>query len=111
MWLQNEKRVIKKMRIKRISLMLAVILVVSTMEGNARGEFPFVQAATVTEPSPLPEGMTPEEQWEKETMPEESWKTGEMPEEIWKESPLGSAGVLEGKSVLVSIFVRCTLLE
>lgn len=106
MWLQNEKRVIKKMRIKRISLMLAVILVVSTVEGNARGEFPFVQAVTVAEPSPAPEGMTPEEQWEKETMPEESWKAGEMPEEIWKESPLGSAGVLEGKSVLVSIFVR-----
>ncbi len=29
-----------------------------------------------------------------------------MPEEVWKESPLGSAGVLEGTSVLISIFIR-----
>lgn len=106
MSLQNEEKVSSKVRIKGISLMLAVIVAVSNMEGNFGGAAQTVQAAVVSEPSSSPEGMTPQEKWEKETMPEETWKPGEMPEEIWKESPLGSAGVLEGKSVLVSIFVK-----
>lgn len=87
--------------------MLAVLLVVSGMgavpAGNAVGGIPTVQAAAPT----LPNGeMVQGEAKEEETPPEESWKPGTMPEEVWKESPLGSAGVLEGKSVLVSIFVK-----
>lgn len=113
----------KKKWIRRVGLLLALATAVSgvgkvpaAVAGNG---ICAVQAAAqeAAVPSLPDDGMLPEQArqqevsrqqevpWQQEA-PEETWKPGTMPEEVWKESPLGSAGVLEGKSVLISIFIR-----